>query len=177
MEIADEKAPNNIERINSLAVAYLRTNQPDRSVDKMKQLIDYHPEDSGMKFDLFAKLYEHGFDEHAQKLCKETSNPLEVVRHYNNKGVALAKIGKVEEAIHEYEHSLQFYPKFKENYRIYYNIALAHLNFKTRPHFEEALNNLNKCLELNKRFEKAKRIQELVSKKLDAKKNQNTKVS
>ena len=53
-----------------------------------------------------------GYDDHANQLCRETASPIEVVRHYNNKGVALAKEGNVEGAMVEYERSLQFYPNF-----------------------------------------------------------------
>ncbi|MFW7379377.1 MAG: tetratricopeptide repeat protein [Oligoflexus sp.] len=177
MEVADKKAPQNIERINSMAMAYLEVNQPEKAVEKMKQLIDYSPEKTSLKFDLFSKLYDHGFDEHAQELCKETSNPLEVVRHYNNKGVALAKAGRVDQAIAEYERSLEFYPKFKENYRIYYNIAMSNLSFQTRERYQVALDYINRCIELNPKFEKAIRMRGLILEQLEGKKTQLSKVS
>ena len=41
-----------------------------------------------------------------------------------------------------YQRALRFFPQFKENYRIHYNIALAHCQLKTRVAYEEAL----KCL-------------------------------
>ncbi len=162
MEVADKKAPDNIERINALAMAYLEAKMPEQSVEKMKQLIRYHPEEPDLKFQMFAKLCDHGFDSHAQKLCRDTASPLEVVRHYNNKGVALAKAGRVDEALAEYERSLQFYPKFKENYRIHYNIALAQTGFKKLMHYEKALLSLDECLSLNPRFEKAIKTRDAV---------------
>ena len=162
METADKKAPDNIDRINALAVAYLEAQMPEKSVEKMKQLIQFHPEKPEIKFNMFAQLCEHGFDSHAQQLCRETASPLEVVRHYNNKGVALAKSGRLEEALLEYERSLQFYPKFKENYRIYYNIALAQTNYKLLAYYEKALVNLDECLNLNPQFEKAAKTREAV---------------
>ncbi len=155
MEVADREAPNNIERINALAMAYLQNNQPEKSVEKMKQMIDLNPEHPDMKFDLFAKLYDFGFNQHALDLCKKTTGPLEVVRYYNNKGVALSKVGNVEGALTEYERSLQYYPKFKENYRIMYNIALAHAGFKQHKNYIVALEYLDKCLALEPNFEKA----------------------
>ncbi|MDQ3235645.1 MAG: hypothetical protein M3Q07_27865, partial [Pseudobdellovibrionaceae bacterium] len=96
----------------------------------------------------------------------DTTDPLEVVRHYNNKGVALAKAGNVEGAIMEYERSLRFYPKYKENYRILYNIALAHLSYKTRPHYEIAMDYIMRCLELNDKFEKAQKTKEQIEDQL-----------
>jgi tetratricopeptide (TPR) repeat protein len=177
MEIADKEAPNNIERINAMAMAYLENNQPKKSVAKMKELINFHPEAPDMKFDLFSKLYDHGFDEQAQQLCKDTTNPLEVVRHYNNKGVALAKMGKVDEAIAEYQRSLEFYPKFKENYRIYYNIALAHLSYRRRDHYQAALRNVDRCLELKPEFEKAQKTRQSIKDQLETRKERDVKAS
>jgi tetratricopeptide (TPR) repeat protein len=166
MEHADKLAPNNISRINEMAMAYLAANKPDMSVKQMRELIRYHPDQPEVKFDMFARLQEFGFDDHAISLCKDTTDPLEVVRHYNNKGVALAKGGNVEGAIMEYERSLRFYPKYKENYRILYNIALAHLSFKTRSHYEIAMEYIMRCLELNEKFEKALKTKEQIEEQL-----------
>jgi tetratricopeptide (TPR) repeat protein len=166
MEHADKLAPNNILRINEMAMAYLAANKPDMSVKQMRELIRYHPDQPDVKFDMFARLQEFGFDDHAISLCKDTTNPLEVVRHYNNKGVALAKGGNVEGAIMEYERSLRFYPKSKENYRILYNIALAHLSFKTYSHYEIAMEYITRCLELNEKFEKAQKTKEQIEAQL-----------
>ena len=44
-----------------------------------------------MKFSLFSKLSEMGYDDHTNQLCRDTASPIEVVRHYNNKGVALGE--------------------------------------------------------------------------------------
>ncbi len=155
MERADKAAPDNIERINDMATMYLKMNQPKNAVEKMKQMIDYHPDKPDLKFDMFSKLYDFGYDEQAQTLCEETTSPMEVVRYYNNKGVALAKAGNIEGALTEYERSLKFYPKFKENYRILYNIALAHLGKKTKSSYVTALDYVNKCLEMKPTFDKA----------------------
>ena len=163
MEEADKLAPDNISRLNDLALTYLKVNQPDDAVEKMKSLIDYHPEDPDMKFNMFHQLQEFGFDEHAQELCKKTASPMDVVRYYNNKGVALSKAGNVEGALLEYERCLMFFPKFKENYRIYYNIALAHVGYKKRSSYEVSIEYLQKCLELKPSFDKATKLKEQVS--------------
>jgi len=166
MEIADKQAPNNIDRINEMAIAYLVAKNPDLSVEKMRQLIKFHPDDPDVKFDLFAKLQEFGYDEQAIKLCKDTTMPLDVVRHYNNKGVALAKNNNIEGAILEYERALKYFPKYKENYRILYNIALAHLSYKNRSHYEIAQDYVNRCLELNPKFDKALKTKEQIATQL-----------
>lgn len=166
MEQADKQAPNNIDRINELAMAFLMAKRPDMSVEKMRQLIQFHPDQPDMKFELFGKLQEFGYDEHAIKLCKDTTSPLDVVRHYNNKGVALAKNGNIEGAILEYERALKYFPKYKENYRILYNIALAHLSYKNRSHYEIALDYIKRCLELNAKFDKALKTKEQIEAQL-----------
>ena len=167
MEVADKIAPLNVERMNNLAMAYLAARQPDQCVHKMKQLIQFHPEDPAYKFGLFGQLVKAGFDEHAQSLCKETSNPREVVRHYNNYGVALAKSGKLDEAIEEYKKCILFYPTFKEVYRIYYNLALAHAQKRKKNDVDFAIDALEECLKLNPKFEKATKTKEsLIGKEL-----------
>ena len=170
LEKADESAPDNIGRISALANAYVDQNRPDDAVKKMKQLIGYHPDQPDMKFDMFSQLQDKGFNDHALNLCKETTNPIEVVRYYNNKGVAMKNVGDTEGALAEYERSLTFFPKFKENYRIYYNIALAHISYKNAESYQKALECLNKCLELKKDFDKAITKKQQVTKALGKKK-------
>ncbi len=166
MEMADKAAPNNIDRINDMAMAYLLSKQPDLSVEKMRQMINFNPDVPDMKFEMFAKLQEFGYDEHAIALCKDTTSPIDVVRHYNNKGVALAKNSQVEDALLEYERALKYFPKHKENYRILYNIALAHIGYKNRTHFEIALDYVKRCLELNPKFDKGLKTKELIETQL-----------
>ncbi len=167
MEKADSLAPGNIERVNQMAMMYLKMKDPNMSIKKMKDLVKLNPENPDLKFDMFAKLHEHGFDKEAQAFCKETTGPQEVVRHYNNKGVVLSKTGNVDAALIEYERALQYYPAYKENYRIYFNIALARLAQKTPEGLELAESALKKCLELNPGFEKAQKTMEAVQKNIE----------
>lgn len=166
LEKADQLAPTNLDRLNQLAQMYLQTNMPDKSVDVFKELVKLNPEQPDYKFDVFKKLYDAGFDEHAVSFGKEVAKPMEIVRHYNNKGVLLAKDGKQEEALTEYERALKFFPKFKENYRIYYNMALAHIARKTRPDYIKAEEYVKRTLELDPTFEKAKTTQQMLQKAL-----------
>ena len=156
LEKADQLAPKNIDRINALATMYLQMKDPDKSVERFKELIKLNPESPDYKFDVFKKLYDAGYDDHAISFGKEVAQPMEIVRHYNNKGVMLAKDGKIQEALDEYARALKFYPKFKENFRIYYNMALAHMQLKSPDDLKKAAEYLTKALELDPTFEKAK---------------------
>ena len=170
MEEADKAAPQNIDRINAMATLYLHMHNPDASVEKMKEIIALNPEHPDTKFEMFGRLYDFGFDEKAQALCKETTGPMEVVRHYNNKGVALSKSGNPWAAITEYERSLKFYPQFKENYRILYNIALALVAEKKRENFVKALECIERALKLEPAFEKGEKMKEMIQTALAPKK-------
>ncbi len=166
---ADSFAPQNIERLNNLVGAYLELKEPDAAIIKMKELIKLNPEHPDEKFGMFAKLFDHGFDSHAVNFGKEAAKPMEIVRHYNNKGVMMSKDGEAAEALGEYKRALSFYPQFKENYRIYYNVALAQIAHKTRESYVEAQKNLKKCLELSPEFEKAKTILDQIERSLSKK--------
>ena len=167
---ADELAPQNIERINELATAYLNLKDPTSAVKKFKEVLELNPEKADLKFEMFSKLYDFGYDDDAVQFGKETAKPMEIVRHYNNKGVLLSKDGKGDGALTEYGRALQFFPQFKENYRIYYNIALAKCQLKTREAYEEAAKHLRRCLELSPEFDKAKNTLESIEKILANKK-------
>lgn len=156
IEKADEMAPSNIDRLNTMAQMYLQMKEPEKSIGVFKQLIQLNPESPDYKFDVFKKLYDAGYDEHAIGFGKEIAKPMEIVRHYNNKGVLLAKEGKQEDALTDYSRALKFFPKFKENYRIYYNMALAHIARKTKEDYAKAEEYVLKALELDPTFEKAK---------------------
>jgi tetratricopeptide (TPR) repeat protein len=159
LEKADALAPQNLERLNQLATMYLKANQPEKSVAVFKKLNTLNPENPEYKFEVFKLLYEAGFGDHAVNFGKEVAQPMEIVRHYNNKGVLLAKEGRQDEALKEYDRSLKFFPKFKENSRIYFNIALAHLSRKTKEDYVKADGFLTKALELDPNFDKAKQAQ------------------
>lgn len=170
LQKSDELAPQNIERLNEMATAYLHLKDPDNSVKKFKEILDMSPENPDVKFEMFSKLYDFGYDEQAIKFGKETAKPMEIVRHYNNKGVMLSKDGKVAEAIIEYQRALKFFPQFKENYRIHFNIALAKLQHKSREAYVEAADSLKKCLELEPTFDKAKKALESIDRALTPRK-------
>lgn len=164
---ADEVAPLNIERINHLVTSYLQTKEPDQAVERMKEVTTLSPEQPDLKFEMFSKLYDHGYDEHAITFGKETAKPMEIVRFYNNKGVTLAKDGDLGKALTEYSRALRFYPKFRENYRIHFNIALANLQQKSINGCEVAIKHLKICVEMAPDFDKGQKALEQAEKMLE----------
>jgi len=156
MEKADFIAPKNIERVSTLANIYLKTREPIKSAGKYKELIDLSPESPSLKFEAMKKIYDEGFSARAIDFGKQVSEPSEAIKHYNNKGVILSKEGKMTEAIEEYSQALRFFPNYKQNYLIFYNMALAYLKIGTARGSANARTCLQKCLELDPSFEKAK---------------------
>ncbi len=156
MKQADEAAPLNVQRLNDLGDTCLNLKDPDGAVKSFEKLLDLSPDKPDLKFGLFEKFFDHGFDEHAVSFGKAHAQPIEIVRHYNNKGVLLSKDGDSDQAITAYQRALNYYPKFRENYRILYNFALAQLNLKTLDAYRIAQKSLLQCLDLAPDFEKAK---------------------
>lgn len=165
-EKADKAAPHNVQRIEAMVKMYLDLKDPDASKAKMKELIYLKPELKDLKFNLVQDLDDAGFQEHAIALCKESSNPKEVVRYYNNKGVTLSKDGDVGSALKDYYTALIFFPKYKDNYKILFNIALAEISRKNREGFVAAEEALEKCLKLAPDFEKARKLLIIVQERL-----------
>jgi tetratricopeptide (TPR) repeat protein len=155
LEKADALAPGKIVRLNEMAGMYLSLNRPNDAIKKFNELLEISPENPDLKFEMFSKLYECGFDDKALEFGKKTASPMDIVRHYNNRGVLLSKEGKTDEALIEYDRAIRFFPKYKENYRIYFNMAVAHTLTKSRENLELAAAALIKCLELAPEFDKA----------------------
>lgn len=164
MEQADLQAPNNIHRINQMAEMYVEMNCGDEAVAKMRELVQLTPEDPDIKFELYSKLFNGGLDDHAIKFGKESSQPMEIVRHYNNKGVMLSKDDNRFGALEEYARAIRFYPNFKENYRILFNVALAKIADRTIESYKSAVDDLKECLQMSPDFEKAKNTLETLEK-------------
>ena len=168
LEAADKAAPKNLDRINAMSEMYLKLGAPEKSISKMRELIDLSPEAPDIKFEMFKKLETFGFPDHALSFTRDTTPPAEVVRFYNNKGVALAKGESAGEAVAEYERALKVYPKHRENYRILFNLALAYAADKSVEATNKALDAIGRCLELKPDFDKAKSLKEQLAKRGEA---------
>ncbi len=154
-EEADQIAPNNVERLKNMAMMYLQMQNPDKCVEKFKHAMSIDPSLKEERFDMFDSLQAAGYDKHAMELCQATTEPLELIRHYNNKGVLFSKSEDYVAAINEYQKARKLIPGSKQLYRILYNEGLAHINLKKPEHLEKAKEVLRECLKLNPKFDKA----------------------
>ncbi len=166
IEKAYSTAPAHLERLSAMEDLYLQLKEPNLALQKMEERLKLYKGNSTEKFGMAGKLQVAGEDELARKFVRSHANPMEVVRFYNNKGVAMAQAGQFVEAIVEYERALSYFPNSKENYRIHYNIALARIKSKNHADCLAALDNLKKCLELSPTFDKAKNTLEIIQSSL-----------
>ena len=154
-EMADQLAPDNLERLEQMAAMYLKMKLPEQSIEKYKKLLEHSPEDPQLKYRFFQDLQDAGFEKQAQEFCKETTSALELIRHFNNRGVMFSKEGNYIDAIDEYEKARKLIPESKELYRILYNMAIAHINLKSKDHVQEADKILREVLTLKPDYQKA----------------------
>jgi tetratricopeptide (TPR) repeat protein len=165
-EKADAIAPSNLHRITEMAGLYLAMKEPIKSIEKYSELIAVSPENKELKFDVYQKLFDGGFEEHARDFSKQTSTPAELIKHFNNKGVMLSKSLDFDSAISEYSRARGLIPGDKELYRILYNMAIAHINKKTREDISKAHELLLEVKKMKPSFEKANEKLELTTKLL-----------
>lgn len=167
-EVADKVAPLNLDRLNYMADMYLNLKDPDKTVSKYSEILSVNPETPDIKFDMYDKLINSGFEKQARDFSKKTSSPKELIRHFNNKGVVYSKNGQFVEAIDEYRKSLKLLPESGDVYRIMYNMAIAHINLKSRDNIQKADTLLEQCLKLQPTFDKALEKRQITSKYLQS---------
>lgn len=155
-EQADEIAPDNMDRLNDMASLYMALHEPEKSVEKYSRILELSPEKEDLKFEVYQKLFDGGFEQHARDLCKATSTPTELIRHFNNKGVLESKEKNFGAAINEYQKAKNLIPTSKDLYRILYNMAIAHINLKTKEDVTTAHSLLQEVLRLKPDYTKAK---------------------
>lgn len=169
LEKADTLAPKNIDRMKHMSHMYLELKEPQKAVEKQKALLSLHPEKEDLKFEYFADLERHGFDQEAMEFCREVSSSKDVVRHFNNKGVLLSKNKDMDKAIAEYERALSYFPKSHVNYKIHFNLALAYARKGTTSALETAHTHALTARQLKPDYEKAIQLAEKIEKKLPGK--------
>lgn len=168
LELADQLAPKNIGRIADMASVYLKMREPVKASKKFRELVDLSPEQPELKYSAMKYILDAGFQKTASDFGEQCDPPADVMKHYNNKGVTLSKEGKYEEALLEYENAIRLLPESKKNSMIYYNMALAYLKTTRSGKLDVAVSCLNKSLQIDPNFEKAKiKLVELKTKHLN----------
>ncbi|MBF0440381.1 MAG: response regulator [Oligoflexales bacterium] len=163
MERADKVAPNNIARLEAMSDMYLKGRMPDKSIEKMKQIMKLTPENPDVKYGFYEKLMDAGFADYAQNFCRETSTSLDLIKYYNNRGVVFSKNADYKSAIEEYVKAEKLIPHSNQLYRVLFNRAIAHINLKTSHDLMSAKILLERCLSINPGFEKAKEKLDIIA--------------
>ena len=161
-EKADGLAPRNVERSEKMASMYLDLKDPQNAMKKQKELIEMHPDKPDQKFEYISDLEDHGFGQEAVEFCQQVSDPKDVVRYFNNKGVILSKSDQTDKAVSEYQKAINYFPKSTEIFKIHYNIAIAYAKKGNLPALKMARQHLTQSLELNPTNSKAKALQTTV---------------
>ncbi len=148
-------SPEHLDRINTLSETYMGMGKIDKVFEVVDVQAKFNPEVKDLKLQCMKKILAAGHIEEAQSYCKKNSSPGEIVRFFNNQGIVKSKAGDISGAILEYEQALKVFPDSEDNYRLYFNMALAQIRLKTSQSLADAAKNLKKCLELNPNFAKA----------------------
>lgn len=154
-EKAEKTAPNHIKRMEKMAKLYLDLNMPDESLNSFRNVCKFNPEKPNLKYSIYEQFIDAGHLSHARALSKETSTPGELIKFYNNKGVLYSKEGNFEAALKQYQTAYKLLPDSKDEYKILFNMAIAHMNLKTSSHLGEARELLNKSIKIKPDYTKA----------------------
>ena len=154
-EKADAIAPLHLERVALMADVYLNLKEPDKAQAKMSEMLQVNPEKPELKFELYDKILDAGFAEHAQDFCKQTSTPSEVVRHFNNRGVVHSKNKNFKKALDEYSCARKLLPNSPSVSKILFNMALATLALQEKNSLEKAMKLLQESISKKPTYEKA----------------------
>lgn len=126
---AQEMSPQNIERLCNIAVVSQETGNNQQSHDAMEKAksLDSKNQDV-VKTDASLKI-SSGKTQDAQNIMKDMESLTEIISFMNNKAIALAKNGMVEESIDTYKQTLHSIPENKSKYKaaVSYNLALAYI--------------------------------------------------
>lgn len=167
-EKANLKAPGHIDRLSRMAELYMAMKDPSRALETMEKLMTLDPEKTNQALEFYSQLEGAGYSQQAQELVKAHSSPAQVVRFFNNKGVLLSKSGDKKGAVEKYFLALKAFPGFFENYKIFYNCALALCQLGGNKELQQAKSHLSDSLKLRSDFEKSRRLAEALDKLLKA---------
>ncbi len=157
-----ELNPNSSKVLYKMGRVYLEMGKQDEAKRCFLMAHNFDPDNKEMIQDIWNLYLEKGLvDEVARDFGHVFFEHL-TVETLNNLAVSLSKKQNIKEAINTYRHALK---KDPDNPKIHYNTAVAYLKLGNE---KNALNHLNKAIELEPKFEKA---QSLVDKLLEKERN------
>jgi DNA-binding response OmpR family regulator len=163
LEPLNQRTPKHLQRVRNMVRLYVEGNNADNAKKYVLELLGYYEDESAIKFEILDLLMEKGMDSAAAEIAAKVASPKDILRYYNNLGVNHSSSGDHQGAIQAYQRCIRLCPKSKEIYRIHFNMALSFSRLKTPDANENAITHLEKCLELNKEFEKAQNALKAIS--------------
>lgn len=127
LEKAVELLPYDYQSRNNLGIVYGRTNEFEKGINELVTAIRLKPEDDTIKINL-AVLYERmkNYGKSEEMLGYLISRDPKNANLYFRKGLLLKKEGRMEEAISEYNKSIELAPQIINPYEEIGNIYLSH---------------------------------------------------
>jgi tetratricopeptide (TPR) repeat protein len=126
-EKLESKSPNNLGHKIMLGDALLGLDDINGAENKFNEVLNKDPSNTGALVGMMKTNSVNGNFDQAKSFFEKIEGNFEsksLASFFNNKGVALVKKGKVEEAILFYENALQFFDKFKAH--VYFNLGMAY---------------------------------------------------
>lgn len=168
-ERAKNLVPQNIERLCLMAEAYSENGDNAKAEEAVSDAKDMDP-DSVKVQETEAKVAINSGDvEKAKKVMNDLVALENVVAYLNNRAVALARVGEVEESLNVYQKAIQALPDSRPDFRaiVHYNLSLAYVR---HDQYEDALKELEKIISCGiERIEKkAKSMQAKIKKAVAA---------
>ncbi|WP_397601295.1 tetratricopeptide repeat protein [Silvanigrella sp.] len=126
-EKLESKSPNNLGHKIMLGDALLGLDDINGAENKFNEVLNKDPSNTGALVGMMKSNSVNGNFDQAKSFFEKIEGNFEsksLASFFNNRGVALVKKGKVEEAILFYENALQFFDKFKAH--VYFNLGMAY---------------------------------------------------
>lgn len=146
---AAELNPDDVELQHSIASAYRRLGEPDKSVYHFKQALRLKPDSPDIRNSLGAVYFEmEEWDLAIEQLTMAAEDPMYDTRHmaYNNLGAVYQQKGNYREAIQYYEKSVRLSPK---NSPAFDHMGLA---YESVGEWEPAIESYKRSIEYSPDF-------------------------
>jgi len=152
--------PPHVERMNRVVKKYIDIFDSKKATHKLASLIAADHFNPDIKYTYFSRALDAGIDDSFLVEALIENSPCEVVRYFNNRGVTESKAKRYAESRQCYTMALEFYPKYRDRHKIYYNLAMLSLKQSDFSESGEASSFLEKSLNASPGYKKASRLLE-----------------